>query len=266
VNVKYKTKYKVANWAEYEEALRRRGDVTVWFDEGAAGAWNEQPSGLPGGQRRYSDLAILASLTLRTVFHLALRQTEGFVTSLIRLMGLELKTPDHTTLSRRSSGLEVPALVRQHDGPLHLVIDSTGLKILGGGEWHAFKHRVSNRRRSWRKLHLGVRDDGFIVASALTESTDDDAIVGVQLIEQLDAVVGSFRADGAYDTRAIYGALEVAGTSDIDIAIPPRRTASPSASSLGAWRRREEAVHRIGEVGRQQWRKESWADQQARAD
>ncbi len=82
------------------------------------------------------------------------------------------------------------------------------MKVLGGGEWHAFKHRVSNKRRSWRKLHLGVRDDRFIVASALTESTEDDAVVGVRLIEQLDAVVGSFRADGAYDTRAIYSVLE----------------------------------------------------------
>ena len=266
VNVKYKTKYRVANWAEYDEALRRRGDVTVWFDEGASGAWNEQPSGLPGGQRRYSDLAILASLTLRTVFHLALRQTEGFVASLIRLMGLELKTPDHTTLSRRGGTLEVPGLAADKTGPLHLVIDSTGLKVLGGGEWHAFKHRLSNRRRSWRKLHLGVRDDGFIVASALTESADDDAIVGVRLIQQLDAVVGSFRADGAYDTRAIYSALEAAGTSDIDIAIPPRRTASSSGGSIGSWRQREEAVQRISEVGRRQWRKESGAHQQARAE
>ena len=100
---------------------------------------------------RYSDLAILTALTLRTVFHLAQRQTEGFVTSLIQLMGLYLKAPDHTTLSRRSSIQEVPGLVGKHEGPLHLVIDSTGLKILGGGEWHAYKHRRSSRHRSWRK-------------------------------------------------------------------------------------------------------------------
>ncbi len=118
VSVKYKTMYRVANWAEYEQALRRRGDLTVWFDEGAANSWNEQPSGLPGGQRRYSDIAILASLTLRTVFHLALRQTEGFVTSLIRLMGLELKTPDHThdalSAQRHPGG---PSPRREQDGP-----------------------------------------------------------------------------------------------------------------------------------------------------
>jgi hypothetical protein len=103
----------------------------VWFGEDAINAWNAPPSGRPGGQRRYSDLAIVTALTLRTVFHLALRQTEGFVASLIRLMGLTLKTPDHTTLSRRNRSVEVPRLARVHDGPVHLVIDSTGLKMLG---------------------------------------------------------------------------------------------------------------------------------------
>ena len=105
VSPKYKT-----NWAAYEEALRERGDITVWFDEEASFAWNAPPSGRPGGQRRYSDLAIVTSLTLRTVFHLPLRQTEGFIASLIVLMDLSLKTPDHTTLSRRNRDVEVPRL------------------------------------------------------------------------------------------------------------------------------------------------------------
>lgn len=263
---KYKTQYRVRNWAKYEESLRRRGDITVWFDEAAVDGWNAATSGRPGGQREYSDVAIVTALTLRSVFHLALRQVEGFVSSLIRLMGLNLRTPDHTTLSRRGKAVEVPAIGRKHDGPLHLVIDSTGLKILGGGEWHAHKHGLSNKRRKWRKLHLGVDGDGFIVASALTESGDDDAVVGAELIEQLDVSVASFRADGAYDTRALYAALDAAGMPDIDIAIPPRRTASSSGPTTGAWRRREEAVIRIAEVGRRQWRKESGANQQARAE
>ncbi len=103
VTPKYKTKYRVRNWPTSEAALRRRGDVTLWFDEDAVDAWNAGPSGRPGGQRKYCDLAIVAALTLRVVFHLPLRQTEGFVASLIRLMGLDLETPDHTTLSRRNS-------------------------------------------------------------------------------------------------------------------------------------------------------------------
>ena len=131
VNVKYKTKYRVKNWPAYEAALRKRGDITVWFDEDAIDAWNAQPDGRPGGQHRYSDLAIVTALTLRAVFHLPLRQTEGFVGSLIRLMGLDLETPDHTTLSRRSATVDVPRFARQHDGPIHLAIDSTDLNDHG---------------------------------------------------------------------------------------------------------------------------------------
>tara|TARA_B100000809_G_C15105954_1_gene518763 strand:+ start:1518 stop:2024 length:507 start_codon:yes stop_codon:yes gene_type:complete len=109
-------------------------------------------------------VAIVTALTLRTVFHLPLRQTEGFVASLIGLMDLALQTPDHTTLSRRHRSVEVPHLPRGHVGPKDLVIDSTGLKILADGEWQSHKHKTSNQRRSWRKLHLGIDGDGYIIA------------------------------------------------------------------------------------------------------
>jgi hypothetical protein len=266
VTPKYKTKYRVRNWAKYEESLRRRGDITVWFDEAAIEGWSAAPSGRPGGQRTFSDLAIVTALTLRLVFHLALRQVEGFVSSLLALLGLGLPTPDHTTLSRRGKTVEVPVVPRQAAGPLNLVIDSTGLKIAGDGEWHARKHGLSNKRRQWHKLHLGIDGDGFIVASALTESGADDALVGEQLLDGVDALVASFRGDGAYDTRAFWTSLPEAGGPDIDVAIPPRRTASSSGPGDEAWQRREEAVRRIHEVGRREWRKESGANQQARAE
>jgi hypothetical protein len=168
VTPKYKTKYRVKNWADYEAGLRKRGDITLWFDKDAIAAWNPSPSGRPGGQSRYSDLAIVTALTLRLVFHLPLRQTEGFVASLIRLMDLDLSTPDHTTLSRRNRTVEVPEFARKPDGPIHLAIHSTGLKMMGDGEWQAHKHQTSNKRRSWRKLHLGVDGEGFIVTSRPT--------------------------------------------------------------------------------------------------
>jgi len=266
VTPKYKTKYRVKNWPAYEAALRKRGDVTLWFDEDALAAWNASPSGRAGGQRRYSDLAILTALTLRTVFHLPLRQTEGFVASLIRVMGLDLETPDHTTLSRRGSTVVVPALAKMHDEPIHLVIDSTGLKIVGDGEWHAHKHKTSNKRRSWRKLHLGVDGDGFIVASSLTDSGIDDASVGVAMIKEGEASIGRFTVDGAYDTIALYQALATAGLPGVVIVVPPRRTASPSKSADDVLRQRDVAIARIAEVGRRQWRKESGAHQQARAE
>ncbi len=191
------------NWPTYEASLRQRGDVTVWFDEEATAAWNARPSGQPGGQQRYSDLAIVTTLTLRAVFHLALRQSEGFVGSLIRLMDLKLETPDHTTLSRRSATVVVPPAVPDHAGRIHLVIDSTGLKMVGDGEWHVLKHEPANKRRCWRKLHLGVDADGFIVASDLTDSRMDDGSVGAATIRGYDGSIERFTGDGAYDTRAI---------------------------------------------------------------
>jgi hypothetical protein len=266
VTLKFKTRYRVKNWPAYEAALRKRGDITVWFDEDAIDAWNAPPGGRPGGQHRYSDLAIVTALTLRTVFHLPLRQTEGFVASLIWMMGLDLETPDHTTLSRRSATVEVPEFVRRQDGPIHLAIDFTGLKIMGDGEWHAHKHRTSNKRRAWRKLHLGVDAEGSIVASELTDSSVDDASVGAAMIDRLAVAIERFTADGAYDTRAIYEALGAAGTPGVTIVIPPRRMASPSSPPEYVLEQRDAAIERISEVGRRQWRKEAGAHQQARAE
>ncbi len=175
VNREYKTKYRVRNWREYERGLRSRGDVTIWLSEAAIAAWTPPKNGLRGGQRQYSNLAILTALTLRVVFRLPLRQTEGSLGSLLSLMGLGLKAPDHTTLSRRNQDVEVPPLIRAHDGPIHLVVDSTGLKILGSGEWNVHRYKASRKRRDWRKLHIGVDDEGFIVAAELTASSEGDA-------------------------------------------------------------------------------------------
>jgi hypothetical protein len=229
-------------------------------------AWNALPSGRPGGQRRYSDLAIVTALTLRTVFHLPLRQTEGFVASLIRLMGLALKTPDHTTLSRRHRDVEVPRLPRDQDGALHLVIDSTGLKMFGDGEWKVHKHKSSKKRRSWRKLHLGIDGDGCIIASALTDSSSDDAYVGLSILEQIEGTITQFAADGAYDKRPMYEALAASGAADIRIVIPPKKTATVESRATGPWCQRNEAIERIEAVGRRQWRKESGAHRQAQAE
>ena len=266
VSPKYKTKYRVKNWPAYDLALRNRGDITVWFDEESICAWNAPPTGRPGGQRRYSDLAIVTALTLRTVYHLPLRQTEGFVASLIGLMGLALQTPDHTTLSRRHRNVQIPHLGRGHEGPLHLVIDSSGLKIYGDGEWHSHKHRTSSRRRSWRKLHLAMDRHGYIIAAALTDRIVTDASVGISILEQIEGTIARFTADGAYDSRPMYEALAAAGATDIRIVIPPKKTAIVDSRAKGPWCQRNGAIERIGKVGRRQWRKESGAHQQAHAE
>jgi len=161
VNRKYKTKYRIRNWREYERGLRSRGDVTIWLSEEAIAAWTPPRNGLRGGQLRYSNLAILTALTLRVLFLLPLRQTEGFLESLLRLMGLDLKAPDHTTLSRRNQTVEVPPLTRVHDGPISLVVDSTRLKILGSDEWN-----VHGVRRVERAQVQGVEETPGLAEAA----------------------------------------------------------------------------------------------------
>src|ERR1700687_3926241 len=150
--------HKVTNWPAYEAGLRPRGSLTVWFTDEAVAAWAAAPRTTRGGQAWYSRLAILTALTLRTVFRLAYRQAEGLIGSIISLLGLALRVPDHTTLSRRSATLAVPRpQPTAADGdarPVHLLADSTGLKLCGAGEWLVEKHGTKTRR-SWRKVHLG---------------------------------------------------------------------------------------------------------------
>src|SRR3954464_7681309 len=170
-----KQRYRVTNWAEYDAALRQRGSLTVWFSEAAIAAWRAEPRTTPGGQPSYSALAIITALTLRAVFRLARRQTEGLIGSILRLLGLGLAVPDHTTLSRRAETLEVPRpRSNPGSGPVYLLVDSTGLRLGGPGEWLTEKHGTKIRR-SWRKLHLGVdADTGEITAAELTANDVDD--------------------------------------------------------------------------------------------
>jgi hypothetical protein len=129
----------VTNWAAYDIALCQRGSLTVWFTEAAIAAWKAEPRCTPGGQPRYSALAITTALTLRAVFRLALRQTEGLIASLLKLLGLDLAAPDHSTISRRGETLPV-SRPRPGSEPVHLLVDSTGLKLCGPGEWRVEKH------------------------------------------------------------------------------------------------------------------------------
>ena len=168
-----KQRHRVTNWAAYEAGLRARGSLTVWFTTEALEAWRAEPRTGRGGQPRYSGLAIATALTLRAVFRLALRQTEGLIASILRLLGLDLAVPDHTTLSRRAETLEVrqPRCGRE---PVHLLVDSTGLKFCGPGEWLMEKHGTK-RRRAWKTLHLATNaGTGRISASVLTDKNTDD--------------------------------------------------------------------------------------------
>ena len=205
VHPKYKTKYQVKNWASYDRALVNRGDITIWLSPAAIAAWEPDGAGTRGAQRKYSDLAIETALTLRLLFHLPLRQAEGFLTSLFVLMGFDLQAPDHTTLSRRGQRLDLTLRVRPRRASHHLIIDSTGLSIVGEGEWATAKHG-GRGRRGWKKLHLAVDHTGVIVAHALTDATVDDATTGVELVEAVVDDLTRITADAAYDTVAFYDA------------------------------------------------------------
>src|SRR3954468_11135516 len=164
----------ITNWAEYDAALRQRGSLTVWFTEAAIAAWHAEPRTTPGGQPRYSSLAIATALTLTAVFRLALRQTEGLIGSILRLLGLDLPVPDHSTLSRRAATLGVPR-PKAGSAPMHLLVDGTGLKLCGPGEGLTQQHGTK-RRGAWRVLHLATdADTGRIVASVLTDKDTDDS-------------------------------------------------------------------------------------------
>src|SRR4051812_11813457 len=221
-----KQKQRVTNWAEYDAALRARGSLTVWFTPEAIAAWAAPPRLSRGGQPSYSDLAIATALTLRAVFRLALRQTEGLIGSVLQLLDLDLAVPDHSTLSRLAETLEVP---RPKAGrtPVHLLVDSTGLKLCGPGEWLAEKHGTK-RRRAWRVLHLATdADTGRIVASVLTDKDADDGSQIGPLLDRIDGAVESVTGDGAYDRDDVYA--EVAARHPAAaVVVPPRANAVPS--------------------------------------
>ena len=258
--------YRVANslgallrsWPAYEAGLRRRGDLTLWLDEAALTGWAAPKRSSPGGQPRYSELAIELVLTLRLMFHLALRQAEAFSRSVLRLLGLAQSVPDHTTSSRRGrafAGRQPRVLAST--GPVHLVLDSTGLELFGQGEWDAEKH--GRLRRTWRKLHLAVdASTGEIAAHVLTKGHADDTAQVPALLGQAEGVIASVTADGAYDGEPTYAAAAARQSHPSpDVVVPPRASAVPSSNNNdgGAQSQRDRHIRLMAERGRMGWQK-----------
>ena len=262
VHPTYKTKYRVANWPAYNRALVRRGDVTVWVSSEAIAAWTASRRGRRGGQRRYSDLAIETALTLRLIYHLPLRQAEGFLHALFGIMRLDLSVPDYTTLSRRSQYLRrrLRSPVPPDEG-LHLVLDSTGLSLVGAGEWAAAKHG-GRGRRGWRKLHLGVDQSGAIRVHTLTEATGDDATTALDLLTAVEGPLVRITADAAYDTVAVY---ETATARGATVVIPPARTANVSGHGPRS-PARDRTITVVKQLGRRRWKKTSGYHRQSRVE
>jgi hypothetical protein len=263
-----KQKRRVTNWAAYDASLRQRGSLTIWFSDAAIAAWRAEPRTTRGGQAWYSPLAILTALTLRAVFRLALRQTEGLIGSIIGLLGLTLAVPDHSTLSRRAETLDVPR-PRSSTGagsePLHLLDDSTGLKLCGAGEWLIEKHGTK-ARRSWRKLHIGLdADTGEIVATALTRNDVDDASQVGPLLDQVEGSVASFTGDGAYDQDGVYRTVRE-HDPDARVVVPPRATAVLSKTAETEPTQRDRHLQCIAEKGRLGWQKASGYNRRSRVE
>ena len=261
VHPKHKTTYRVKNWASYDRALVRRGDMTIWLSPAAIAAWEPDRAGTRGAQRKCSDLAIESALTLRLLFHLPLRQAEGVLTALFVLMGLDLRVPDHTTLSRRGRHLDLSLRRVPKRAGLHLIIDSSGLSIGGEGEWATAKHGRRGRR-GWKKLHLGVDPTDVIVAHALTEATLDDATTGVELIAAVNDDITRITGDAAYDTVAFY---ETASARGATVVVPPAKTArvSPRGPRSSV---RDRTINTVKSIGRCRWKKTSRHQQQARVE
>ena len=253
-----RARYKVTNWPEYDRALQQRGSLTVWVTPEALAAWHPPKTGRRGRSRTYSDIAIETGHLLRLAFGRPWRQTEGLLRSLATLLGLGIGVPDHTTFSRRSPGLALAGslIQAQRTGPVHVVIDATGLKVYGAGEWLVEKHGRRGQR-TWRKLHLAVDpDSGEILASALTTTEEGDAALVGPLLEQITGPIASVVADGAYDGEPVYRAVaEHQPDPPAAVVVPPRASAVPGPTANTAPTQRDRHLQTIQDRGRMGWQK-----------
>jgi hypothetical protein len=229
-------KQRVTNWTVYNEALRQRGSLTVWVTPEALVA--PEKTGQRGRPTFYSDIVIETAVMLRLAMGKPWRQTEGMLCSIIQMLGLDLPVPDHTTLARRSARLSLTTTLKKPKGPVTVVIDSSGLKIFGAGEWLHEKHG-GKPRRSWRRLHLAVDPDSSdILAAELTTTDEGDASLIGPLLDQIDGPASAVLADGAYDGDPTYRTI-LDRHPDATVVIPPRSNAVLS----GPWQSLR-AVHR----------------------
>ncbi len=249
--------YRIRNWTAYEKTLVQRGSLTFWLSDDFAQTWCYAGVKQRGAQFAYSDHAIVMMLTVKEVFHLTNRQVEGFMRSVFELLHLDLPVPDHSTLSKRGKTLHVK-LPKKARGPLNIVMDSTGLKIYGEGEWKVRTHGTS-KRRTWRKLHLGVDPaSGEIQAAALTENSISDDAMAAALLAQVAQPIVLFGADGSYDKRKVYDYLN-AHFPDAKVLIPPRKNARiwQHGNTHAERLTRDENLRYIRQHGRKAWKEQS---------
>ena len=253
-------RYRTTNWSTYNDALRKRGSLLIWLDKEMT--WHAPHEGRPGRPPVFSNAAIQFCLSIKVLFKLPLRQTAGMVASLLRLAGLDWPVPDYSTLCRRQKTLKVQIPYRRAEGPLNLLVDSTGIKFLGDGEWQARKHGVQGRRQ-WRKVHLAMDiATSDIRAVEFTPSREGDSPVLPDLLGQIpeDEDIGTVTADGAYDTRRCHGAVIARGGTAI---IPTRRNGRAWKEDCPAAKARNETLRATRHYGRAFWKR--WTGYHARS-
>lgn len=256
---KKKTIYRVRNWSSYNKSLVQRGSVTVWISAEVLEGWHPEMEAKRqrGGQVQYSDQAIECLLMLKAVYRLPYRQTVGFAQSILDMLNANVRVPDYTTLCKRSPDLRVEIATSNPDEAKHIVMDSTGVKIYGEGEWKVRQHGYS-KRRTWRKLHLSVNADSHeIEAIVLSEASLDDAEAGKQLLTDTSGQIAQVDADGSYDKRKFYEASQARGVRHI--IVPPRRNAKiwQHGNCKKSPLPRDQNLRRIRQVGRKKWKQET---------
>ena len=256
--MKTKTKYRIKNWPKYNQALKQRGSLELWINADLPDNWRAEPSGRPGNQPIYSDFAIQIVIQFGKVFHQKLRQTEGLLEDIFKLMGIKLSVPDYSTVSRRASRLNVvlsKKTAKKGEKQI-VVIDSTGLKVYGEGEWKVKMHGQA-KRRTWRKAHLGIGPDGEIQAAKLTLNSSADCEVAPELLSQIKSEIDTVAGDGGYDKEIVYQSLQDRGIKNI--LIPPQKNAKIKRhGNLKCERRgRDENLRQIRKIGRKKWKEKS---------
>jgi hypothetical protein len=244
-------------WHQYNDGLKQRGAVTVWISNEVLQQWRYQGETKRGGQKRYSDLAIEVCLTVRKVYHLGYRQTEGFVESFFRRLAVALPVPCYTQLCRRSATLPVSLKTEKNKAVTDILVDSTGLKVYGEGEWKVRKHGWG-KHRTWMKLHVALNgEEQQAAAVELTTNAVDDGQAVETLLDNIEAVIGSVTGDGAYDQKGVRAYLHqkaIKQGEDLLQCIPPRLGAVVDTKNRVYLKQRDEDIKAMRRLGRKQWK------------
>jgi hypothetical protein len=246
---------KIINWPEYNNSLKARGSIEIWVDQKIEDKWYEVRSGERGAQVKYSDFAIQAMLTIGKVFHQRLRQTEGFVKSILKLMKIKVEVADYTTLSRRGERIKVK-IPKNEKQTVHIIVDSTGVKVFGDGEWKVRKHGYS-KRRTWKKIHIAIDKDQEVRAVRTTNNDTADCDEVENLLNQEEAEIEDFRGDGGYDRKKVYDVTKKRRIKKV--IIPPQRNAKIwiHGNTKTQRHQRDENLRGVRKLGRKGWKESS---------